>query len=97
MLALLRVVLIVPARGLAEWSRKHPSGVSAAVAGRHDHVSGTGLLIHVIERGLVALLMPLGRACPGLGDPPGRGAVVAADSALAAGVLVSVACMLASR
>ena len=32
--------------------------------------SGTGLLSHVIERGLLGRLMPHERACPGLGDLP---------------------------
>ena len=40
----------VPGARLAEWSHKHPSG-AAPVRGCHDHMSGTGLLSHVIERG----------------------------------------------
>jgi len=40
--------------------------------------------------------MPQGRRCPELGELPVLG-VAAADAALAAGVLVVVACVLASR
>jgi hypothetical protein len=60
-------------------------------------VSGTGLLIHVIERGLVACSCRWGERARGLVTLPVVGAVGAADAALAAGVLGSVACMLASR
>jgi len=42
-----------PACWSAEWSRKHPSG-AVPVRGGHDHVSGTGLLSQMIERGLPA-------------------------------------------
>ena len=52
----------------AEWSRKHPSG-AVPVRGGHDHVSGTGLLSQMIERGLPAGFMPQERAHPGLGGP----------------------------
>src|ERR1700746_2486976 len=46
--------VLVPGAWRAEWSRKPPSGV-ALVRGCHDHVSGTGLLSQMIERGLAAV------------------------------------------
>ena len=47
------VACVFPACWSAEWSRKHPSG-AVPVRGGHDHVSGTGLLSQMIERGLPA-------------------------------------------
>jgi hypothetical protein len=65
--------------------------------GCHDHVSGNRAAQSEDRAwAVVARLMPQGRACPELGDLPVWGAA-AADAALAAGVLVSVAGMLASR
>src|SRR5262249_53193452 len=64
------VAYLVPAFGMRSGlTSTHPAPRQRA-GGCHDHVSGTGLLSHVIERGLLALLMPNGRAHPGLGDPP---------------------------
>jgi len=62
------VACVFPACWSAEWSRKHPSG-AVPVRGGHDHVSGTGLLSQMIERGLPAGFMPQERAHPGLGGP----------------------------
>ena len=73
---------------LAEWSRKHPFGAAPALwRDAMTMCPGTGLLSQMIERGLVAGLMPLLRACPGLGDLPWSvGVSPAAPAALAASV-----------
>ena len=80
--------VLVPGAWLAEWSHKHPSG-AAPVRGCHDHMSGTGLLSHVIERGAGAGSCRRASS-PGAWRPSrlhGR----------RGGVLASVACSSASR
>jgi hypothetical protein len=61
----------VPGAWWAEWSRKHPFGVSSCSgAGRHDHVSGDrAAQSNDRARPGGGRLMPQRRACPGLGDP----------------------------
>jgi len=59
-----------PARGWAEWSHKHPFGVSPGVlAGAMTMCPGTGLLSHEIERGLVAGSCRRGERARGLVTP----------------------------
>jgi len=64
------VAFLFPERGGRSGSRRHPSGAACHAGGCHDHVSGTGLLSHVIERGLVACSSRKERAHPMLGGPP---------------------------
>ena len=67
---LVRGVVVFPGWWLAEWSRKHPFGVSSC-SGRdnHDHVSGDRAAQSNDRARPGGRLMPQGRACPGLGDP----------------------------
>ncbi len=51
---------------LAEWSRKHPSGGPASVQAGAMTMSGTGLLIHEIERDLEACSCRWGERARGL-------------------------------
>ena len=78
----------VPGAWLAEWSHKHPSG-TAPVRGCHDHMSGTGLLSHVIERGAGAGSCRKSELTRGLATRPFHGR--------RGGVLASAACISESR
>src|SRR5580700_8391983 len=93
----LQVRVGVPGRGgRSGLTSTHPAPHQRA-GGCHDHVSGDrAAQSEDRARALAAWLMPQGRACPELGDLAVLGAA-AADAALAAGVLVSVACIPASR
>ena len=62
-------VLVPGAGGRSGLTSTHPAPRRRA-GGCHDHVSGTGLLSHVIERGAGRRAHAEGRAHPGLGDPP---------------------------
>ena len=87
-----------PGVWLAEWSRKHPFGVRGVAGGTAMAMCpGTGLLSQMIERGLVAGSCRRGERARGLVTLPVCGAVAAARDALPAGVLVWVACAVASR
>ncbi len=67
---LIRVVCWFPVRGgRSGLTSTHPAPRRRS-GGCHDHVSGTGLLSHVIERGAGRRAHAEGRAHPGLGDPP---------------------------
>jgi hypothetical protein len=58
--------LVFPGAWQAEWSRKHPFGVPSG--SRRDAMTmcpGTGLLSHVIERGLVAAAHAAAASAPG--------------------------------
>ncbi len=69
-LAYAGVVCVFPARGWRSGlTSTHPAPRRRS-GGCHDHVSGTGLLSHVIERGAGRRAHAEGRAHPGLGDPP---------------------------
>ena len=90
--------------GSRMWSRGVAGGVVSQapirtsprrVAGCHDQMSGTGLLSHVIERGLSACSCRWGERARGLATLPVVGAA-AAGAAGAAGVLVPAPCRPAS-
>ena len=69
-LAYAGVVCVFPACGWRSGlTSTHPAPRRRS-GGCHDHVSGTGLLSHVIERGAGRRAHAEGRAHPGLGDPP---------------------------
>ena len=69
-LAYAGVVCVFPACGWRSGlTSTHPAPRRRS-GGCHDHVSGTGLLSHMIERGAGRRAHAEGRAHPGLGDPP---------------------------
>jgi len=69
--------VLVPGAWRAEWSHKHPFGAALVRGGCHDHVSGTGLLSQMIERGAGAGSCRMGERARGLATlpPHGRGGV----------------------